>query len=196
MISILSYVTDTRLEERKRSWNTVNFYIRSFFSDWWGILKSIGGLPALAHPALPRLLLLTAESWEAGTHMRTLWLGVGSVAAMITTCLFIFFGQHLDQVGRGRGWSEQLARSRIVLFGTLLAGMMSLWVMLFAAILAFSFLLPASVTSGWTGFDPADLPCARYAAFLASIGILVAALGGNLEEEDAIKAELFFDQEV
>lgn len=89
-----------------------------------------------------------------------------------------------------------MARSRIVLFGTLLAGMISLWVMLFAAILTFSFLLPASVTSGWTGFDPADLPRARYAAFLASIGILVAALGGNLEEEDAIKAELFFDQEV
>ncbi|MCY4353449.1 MAG: hypothetical protein OXC09_01490 [Truepera sp.] len=207
LISILSYVTDTRLEERKRSWNTVNFYIRSFFSDWWGILKSIGGYRPWRIPLfLGRLtatvavslllLLLTAESWEAGTHMRTLWLGVGSVAAMITACLFIFFGQHLDQVGRGRGWSEQLARSRIVLFGTLLAGMMSLWVMLFAAILTFSFLLPASVTSGWTGFDPADLPRARYAAFLASIGILVAALGGNLEEEDAIKAELFFDQEV
>ena len=45
------------------------------------------------------------------------------------------------------------------------------------------------MTSGWTGFDPVDLPRARYAAFLASIGILVAALGGNLEEEDA-------DQEV
>lgn len=93
LISILSYVTDTRLEERKRSWNTVNFYIRSFFSDWWGILKSIGGYRPWRIPLfLGRLtatvavslllLLLTAESWEAGTHMRTLWLGVGSVAAI------------------------------------------------------------------------------------------------------------------
>ena len=28
------------------------------------------------------------------------------------------------------------------------------------------------------------------------IGMVAAALGGNLEEEDAIKAELFFDEEV
>jgi len=36
----------------------------------------------------------------------------------------------------------------------------------------------------------------RYAAFLAIIGVVGAALGGNLEEESEIKAELFFDEEI
>jgi hypothetical protein len=32
----------------------------------------------------------------------------------------------------------------------------------------------------------------RQAAFMAMLGVLAGALGGNLEEQDVIKAELFF----
>jgi hypothetical protein len=207
IIEVLRDVTDARLEEKRRSWNLVNFYVRSFSSDWWSIMKSIigyrpwriplylGRLTAAVAVSL-LLLLLTSESWEAGTHIKTYWLTSGSVAAVFTACIFIFFGQRLDQVGRGRGWSEQLARSRIVLFGTLLAGMISLWLVMFVLLFGFSFFLPVEVTAGWAGFTPETLPRFRYAAFLASLGILAAALGGNLEEEEAIKAELFFDEEV
>ena len=41
----------------------------------------------------------------------------------------------------------------------------------------------------------ARLPVAGYAAFMATLGVIAAALGGNLEEEGEIKAELLFDEE-
>ena len=81
-------------------------------------------------------------------------------------------------------------------FGTLLAGMVFLWAVMFGVILLASYFLPAEVVSGWAGVETGALPRLRYGVFLATIGMLAAALGGNLEEEDAIKAELFFDEEV
>lgn len=199
-------VTDVQLEETATRWNTLTFYWRVFWSDPPSIFKSILGYAPWRIPLyLGRLtaavvvsllvLLLTAESWEAGAHVSTSWL-LGSVVAIILSSVFIFFGQHIRQVGRGRGWSEQLARSRIVLFGTLLFGMMSLHAELFVLLYAISFALPLEVIAGWSGFAPNELPRIRYVAFLSSIGILAGALGDNLEEEEAIKAELFFDEEV
>jgi hypothetical protein len=35
----------------------------------------------------------------------------------------------------------------------------------------------------------------RYAAFLAIIGVAAGALGGNLEDADTLKTELYFDEE-
>ncbi len=207
IIDLLQDVTDARLEETRRSWNTPSFYLRAFSSDWWGILKSIvgyrpwriplylGRLTAAVAVSL-LLLLLTAESWEAGTHIPTHLLIIATFVSISLATLFIFFGQRLDQVGRGRGWSEQLARSRIVLFGTLLSGMISLWIIMFLLVLIASYFLPAEVVSGWSGFELRELPRLHYVTFMASLGILAAALGGNLEEEDAIKAELFVDEEV
>ena len=200
-------VTDMRLEETTTRWNTLSFYWRVFWSDPPSIFKSILGYSPWRIPLyLGRLtaavvvsllvLLLTAESWEAGANVSSGWLLGSVVVAIILSSVFIFFGQHIGQVGRGRGWSEQLARSRIVLFGTLLVGMMSLYAELFILLYCISFALPLEVISGWSGFAPEDLPRIKYVAFLSSIGILAGALGGNLEEEEAIKAELFFDEEV
>lgn len=203
----LCEVTDERLEERPHRWSRPGFYLRAFLADPAGILKSIVGYRPWRLPLyLGRLtaavagsllfLLLTAESWEAGTHVAP-WAAVaGPFAAVLVATLFVFFGQNLDQVGRGRGPSEQLARSHLVLFGTLAAGMASLHVALFAVLMGLSFALPVGVVSGWAGFAPPELPRLRYVAFLSSIGLLVAALGGNLEDEDRMKEELLYDEEV
>ena len=204
----LQDVADARLEETSKRWNTVTFYFRAFFSDPGSIVRSIWGYSPWKMPLyLGRLtatvivsllfLLLTAESWEAGTNSQLGWLLIGSGVAIVASSLFIFFGQNLEQLGHGpgRGWSEQLARSRIVLFGTLFAGMISLWLVLFALLWIVSYALPVGVVANWSGFEPADLPRLNYVIFMASIGILAAALGGNLEEEGEIKAALFFDEE-
>lgn len=205
----LQDVADARLEETGTRWNVVTFYFRAFFSDPSSILRSIWGYAPWKIPLyLGRLtatvivsllfLLLTAESWEAGTNLKLTWLTLGSGVAIVASSLFIFYGQNLEQLGHGpgRGWSEQLARSRIVLFGTLFVGMISLWFVLFVLLWIASYALPLGVVAGWSGFEPADLPRTNYVMFMASIGILAAALGGNLEEEGEIKAALFFDEEV
>ena len=205
----LQDAADARLEETSTRWNVVTFYFRAFFSDPSSIMRSIWGYAPWKMPLyLGRLtatvivsllfLLLTAESWEAGTNSQLVWLFIGSGAAVTASSLFIFYGQNLEQLGHGpgSGWSEQLARSRIVLFGTLFAGMVSLWLVLFALLWTVSYALPLGVVAGWSGFEPARLPRLNYVMFMASIGILAAALGGNLEDEGEIKAALFFDEEV
>lgn len=207
VVDVLQDVTDMRLEEISSGWNSLSFYLRSFSSDPWNILKSIWGYRPWRIPLfLGRLtaavvasllfLLLTAESWEAGAQMRTLWLVVGSVTTILMASLFVFFGQNLNRVGRGHGWSEQLARSQLVIFGTLLTGMICLWAIMFGSLYGLSLALPADVVAGWAGFEAATLPRVRYVAFMALIGMLAAALGGNLEEENTIKALFFFDEEV
>ena len=202
-------VADARLEETNTRWNVVTFYFRAFFSDPSSIVRSVWGYEPWKMPLyLGRLtatvivsllfLLLTAESWEAGTNLGLGWLAAGSGVAVIASSLFIFYGQNLEQLGHGpsSGWSEQLARSRIVLFGTLFLGMISLWFVLFVLLWVVSYALPLGVVAGWSGFEPANLPRLNYVIFMASIGILAAALGGNLEDEGEIKAALFFDEEV
>ena len=207
LLEILEDVADTRLEERKRQWNSVSFYWQSFVSDWRGTLKSIWGYKPWRIPLyLGRMtaaviasllfLLLTAEAWEAGAQVKSGWLSITTVAAIFIASTFIFFGQNLSQVGRGRGWSEQLARSRIVLFGSLLFGMIFLWLILFILLSIITFILPETVIATWAGYTPETLPRFRFVAFMASVGILAAALGGNLEEEDEIKARFFFDEEL
>ncbi|MDZ7706132.1 MAG: hypothetical protein U5L04_16805 [Trueperaceae bacterium] len=202
----LDDIADPRLEELHTRWNAPIFYWRSFWNDPKSIAKSVwnygpwriplylGRMTAAVIASL-LVLLLTAETWEAGSNVATPDLVFGVTLSIIIATLFVFFGQHLDQVGRGRGWSEQLARSRIVILGTLLIGMVFLWVVLFVLLLLVSFALPTEVTTGWAGAVPGELPRLRYVSFMSSIGILAAALGGNLEEEDTIKAELFFDEE-
>lgn len=202
----LKEIADPRLEEMGTRWNAPSFYWRSFRSDPKSIVRSIWnyspwriplylGRMTAAVVASLLVLLLTAETWEAGSNVATGGLVFGVTVSIIIATLFVFFGQHLDQVGRGQGWSEQLARSRIVVFSTLLIGMIFLWVVLFFLLLVASFALPTDVTTVWAGTPSGDLPRIKYVSFMACIGILAAALGGNLEEEDKIKAELFFDEE-
>jgi len=198
--------TDPRLEEQGRRWGRVAFYWRAFWADSRGIVRDVLGYRPWRMPfALGRLtaaaaislvyLLLAAEPWEVGTSLDLRWLTVGPVAAVLLATVFVFRGKNLGQVGREHGWREQLARTHIVLFGTLLLGLVSLCVVLFLDSWGMAAVLPRGVFSGWAHTDPGHLRVPAYAAFMATIGVLAASLGGNLEEEDEIKAELLFDEE-
>ena len=198
--------TDPRLEEQRRRWGRVAFYWRAFWADPRGIVRDIlGSRPWRMPLALGRLtaaaavslvyLLLAAEPWEIGANLDPRWLVAGPAASVLLATAFVFWGQNLGQVGREHGWREQLARTHLVLFGTLLLGLASLWLVLFGVSWAMAAVFPRAVFARWAGTDPAHLRLAAYAAFMATLGVIAASLGGNLEEEDEIKAELLFDEE-
>ncbi len=202
----LREVTDARLEEQRARWAALTFYWKAFWSDPRGILRDIlgarpwnmplylGRLTAAAAVSLV-YLLLTAESWEVGAHLGRAWLLAAPAVTILVATAFLFWGQNLAQVGREHGWREQLARTRIVLFGTLVLGLASLWLVLFAVSWAVAAALPREVFARWAGLPPDRLSIPGYAGFMATLGVLAAALGGNLEEEGEIKAELLFDEE-
>ena len=123
------------------------------------------------------------------------WLVAAPAAAVLLATMAVFLGQNIGQVGREHGWREQLARTHMVMFGTLLLGLASLWLVLFLVSLGLTAIFPRQVFASWAHVAPDGLPVAGYAAFMATLGVIAAALGGNLEEEGEIKAELLFDEE-
>ncbi len=202
----LARVTDARLEERQQQWNWLSFHIHTILANPWSIVRAVWGYaPWLLPFRMGRLtaaaavslvfLLLGAEAWEVGINFSPLPLMIGALAIVIFAASFIYWGQNLSQVARHTGWREQLTRTRIVLFTTLLVGMGALWLVLFAVALGAASVLPRDVPTGWVG-EPLGLAAlSRYAAFLAIIGVAAGSLGGNLEDADTLKAELYFDEE-
>lgn len=202
----LSEVADERVEEEDAKVGRLRFYWQSFWADPSSVLTDIWGyapwrmpfrMGRLTAAALVSIvfLLLGAEAWEVGVHTSYLQLIFGTAITITAATAFLFWGQNLGEISRATGWREQLIRTRIVVFCTLLIGLSSLWAVLFTlAFLAATF-VPAPVTTNWLGIEVGRDGLARYAAFMAMLGVLAGALGGNLEDEDELKAELLFDEE-
>ena len=202
----LAEASAVRLEEEKARWGALAFYWRTFFKDPRGIFNAIWGYsPWLMPVYLGRLtaaaavsvvyFLITSDAWALGAHLtwQEVW-GLTAIGILAATS-FIFSGQDLGRLGREHAWREQLARTRIVLLGTLGLGMASLWLGLLVLSFLGAWFLPHPLLESWMGVPPTASHLLRYAVFTAAIGVLGAALGGNLEEEREIKAELFFDEE-
>ena len=201
----LDEVADLRLEEEGGKPGSV-FWMRTFLADPKGILIDtmgyqpwltpfrLGGLTAAAFVSM-LLLFLAAESWETGIAIKGSLLAAGAVAAVATGTVFLYRGQNLREFTRQALLSEQLARSRLVLQLTLLAGMASLWVVLFIVSLLLAAAFPSSVVERWTGMPIGPAELIRFSIFTATLGTLAGALGGNLEDEGAFKSKLLIDEE-
>jgi hypothetical protein len=202
----LAEVADARLEEQSQRWNRLTFYWHSFWADprsivtdtWgyapWRLPFRMGRLTAAAAISI-LLLLLGAEAWEIGVNLSAPHLVIGAAIAIFSATIFLFWGQNLGEISRDVGWREQLIRTRIVVFGTVLVGTVSLWIVLFVLSYLAALSVPSVVPARWLDVPLDSAALARHAAFMASLGVLAGAFGGNLEDEDAIKAELFFDEE-
>ncbi len=202
----LRTVADARLEEQQPRWNALSFYVRTFLVNPREILGSIWGYAPWRMPLyLGRLtaaaavstifLLLTTEAWEIGSHLTGLYMVVLPLGAILLATFALFFGQNMGQVTREVMLREQAVRTRLVLFGTLLLGMVAVWAVIYVISLSIALLLPQSVLAQWIGTRLDLWRLVRYANFMATVGVLAAALGGNLEEEEDIKAEVLFDEE-
>lgn len=206
IIDRLEEVADARVEEQQATTNWLTFHWHAFWADpksivvdiWgyapWKIPFRMGRLTAAAAISVV-FLLLGAESWEIGVNLSILTLIMGAAISVVASTLFIFLGQNLSQISREIGWREQLSRTRILLFLTLLLGMLSLWAVLFAILFAMVLVVPRHIPVEWLGQSLEQSDLARHAAFMATLGVFAGALGGNLEEENELKARLFYDEE-
>lgn len=202
----LDEVADTRIEEERRGQSTLAFYWRTFTADPRGILTDLWGYAPWKLPfRLGRLtagavtfvviLLLTAETWEVGVNFAPAGVLAGTVAAIPAAAAFLFVGQNLAKLSGAGRLHEQLVRTRLVLYGSLLAGMASLWVVLAVTAFLVSLAMPDAVLARWLTGPPDTFALARYSAFMATLGLLGGALGGNLEDEGNFKAKFLFDEE-
>ena len=171
----------------------------AIFTDIWGYAPwklpfRLGRLTAGAATFIV-ILLLTSESWEVGVNFSPATLVAATVAAVLAAALFLFVGQNLGKMSGPGLWHEQLVRTRIVIFSSLLVGMVSLWIVLTCAAFVVSLAMPDVVLARWLTSVPGPAVLARYAAFMATLGLIGGAFGGNLEDEGNFKAKFLLDDD-
>jgi len=198
---------DQRLEERTQRWNRFCFSVQTFLAEPRAILNDVIGyrpwaqpfrIPALTAAALVSaiFLFLGAESWELGIGFHLYVTILTAILAIGGAAMFLYQGQNMARLTRRVVLSEQLTRSRIVLFSCLIVGMLSLWLLLFGVTLATGYVLPGDVIEGWIDAPLNFQARAQFAAFASSLGTLAGALGGNMENENEFKTRFFFDEEI
>ncbi len=199
----LEAVVVHRLEEGPGRWNALSFYLGTLLQDpravfravWerapWRLPLYLGRFTAAASVSTV-YLLITSDAWQLAGSLGAAELLAFTLAALLFSAFFLFWGQDVGRLGHERTWREQLARTRMVLFFTLALGLVFLWGLVFGFTLLAGLALPDALVRAWAGKD-AVLP---FAGFAAALGVVAAAMGGNLEEEAEIKAELFIDEEL
>jgi len=202
----LREVSDERLEEREAKWGHLSFYWSTFWTDPGGILKDVRDYSPWSLPIkMSRMtaatavsmifILMGSESWEIGIHFSPYLLFVGTVLAVVGATIFIFAGQNLGQISRETGYREQLSRTKIVVFTTLMQGMFFLWLLFMFFVIVVGLVFPRDILNSWLGQKLTLTQLFKFASFAGILGLLAGAVGGNLEEEEEIKADLFYDEE-
>ncbi len=203
----LKDIADPRLEETTLAPHTAwKFYLQVLLREGWQIAGDILfsrswlmmahlGRFTTATAVSITFLFLSAEAWEMGAAIQSGWLDMVLAGVLLASTFSLYFGQNLHAVGRSDRMMEQAARSRIVLLGTLLVGMVSFWINLFIISLGIIYILPDTVLAGWAGLAGKPLPMVHFAKLMATFGIVASALGGNLEEEHDLKAVLIYSEE-
>ncbi len=204
----LKEVADPRLEETTRaSRSKWRFYLQVLareksaiardiflFRSWLMMLHLGRFIAATAVSVI--FLFLSAEAWEMGAAIQSVWLDFVLAGVILAATLSLYYGQNLQGIASSDRMMEQAVRSRIVLFGTLAVGMFAFWVTLVILSTGIIYLFPDTVLLGWAGLKAGtDLPVFHYAKLMATFGILASAVGGNLEEEQDIKAVLVYTEE-
>ncbi len=194
LVDELTDIADLRLEEatpttgRRSLW----FALRAIWINLDDIANSVararpwefplrlGRVTAAALSALV-VLLLTAEVWELGGHIDALRVVLLSTASLLGATGFVVARHRLLGDRRDRHLTEQVVTSNTTMTVVVLMGFATTYALLWALALGVTAaLFDPELVQSWTG---RDLPRWRptFAGFVASVGILVGALGTSFE---------------
>ncbi len=206
IIQYLKNIADPRLEEiNGKKINKFLFYIKLLLNEGFQILIEIlvnkswllmGRLGKFTVITIISIifLFLSAEAWEIGAHLSESWINFSIFFVITLSTLSLYLGQNLQKVAKTDKLKEQAVRSQLVIIGTILIGIISFWLSLFIISTFIIYILPQKVLLGWANLS-GKLPIIHYSKIMATFGIMASALGGQLEEEDDIKAVLYYTEE-
>lgn len=142
--------------------------------------------------------MASSESWEAGVYIGEQRLILGAIISVLLATFAIYYGQQLYQLGDSRYSEGTRIRWHITICSTLFISMVLLWIELRLIVTLLAQLLPLEVVAGWAKVTPEMMQqeYGWYASFMATIGIVAAMLGANLENEETVKALFLFDEEI
>lgn len=205
----LREVADLRVEEARPRSRRVPFYLRSA----WINRMAIGGAIRRARPwlfpfrlsklttaAISTLFVLinTAEVWEVAAGQSPWFLGGLSLVTLAVTSWYVVHRQRL-LVRRGRRrLTEQIVVTNLSLTAIVVLGMATTY----AGIFGLTWLLgatvfPEAVIGNWTTMDRVQLQhYAQLSGFVASLGIVIGALGVSFEAQHYFRHMVYVDEEI
>ena len=208
----LERVADVRLEEQGFApRNPLRFYPRAIWHNrreigraimetrFWRFPYQFNRLTTAAASTL-LILLVTAEAWDLGTRQSPLVVTAFSVGALISASLYVLKRQRIFGENWRRGLTEHRVIARVSLTVAMLLGLTTTYAMLFAATLAVSQVFyPADLIHAWAPTLHETLNWSHYfrlAGFVATLGIVIGALGAAFEPQAYFRHVAFVDEEM
>lgn len=208
----LAAVADVRLEERKgrRPRGRLGFYLRAAWHNRGALVDAVQHarpwqfpfrLSRLTTAALSALLILmiTAEAWDLGMSQSPRFVVLLSAVTLLVTCGYILRRQQLLVRREVARLTELTVVTNVSVVVTVLLGMLTTYAGLFAlTLLGARLFYGRHLIQGWAASLDGDVRPEHFfifAAFVASLGILIGALGASFEEHSYIRHVAYVDEE-
>jgi hypothetical protein len=208
----LADVADLRLEEQPEIVHSgaLLFYLRAMWINAGDIVSAVvqakpwefpfrlSRLTTAAMSAL-LILLITAEAWDLGMSQPPWFVVQLSFFALTATSLFILKRQRLLLRRGGRRLTEQTVVTNVTISAVVLLGMTTMYLLLFLLTLGLSLLLfSRRLIVAWAVLLNGHVEVQHYlvfAAFVASLGIVIGALGASFELPSYFRHIAYVDEE-
>ncbi len=207
----LADVADIRLEEsRTAPADSLRFYIRSIWHNrreighaimetrFWRFPYHFSRLTTAAASTL-LILLVTAEAWDLGMRQRPEVVAVFSLTALVGASLYVLKRQRIFDENWRRGLTERRVISRVSLTAAMLLGMSTTYALLFVSTIAISQIFyPTDLIREWASSLHSIVSWRHFlclAGFIASLGIIIGALGASFEAQVYFRHVAFVDEE-
>ncbi len=184
-------------------------HIRSIFFDPKMLLRALSRNRALFLPlklsglaaaavAPVFVLVFTAEMWDAGLHMANRTSEIYSLLTIAATTIYLSFALNLFLPRKETTrLPRHLALANVVIFTTILLGMIGLYVML----ILFSLALEVLVMPHELAYTLPTLKIAhadfgdklRLAGFVSAVGVTTGALAGGVQGRDILRQLALFE---
>ncbi len=210
--SMLADIADERLEERERAashWN-LGFLLQAGWLNRHEIVDAVRQAKPWEFPVrLSRLttagvstllvLLMTAETWDMAMSQ-----SMGNVIALMAAALVLTTGyvavrQQLLIRRYAGHLSEQIVVSNLSALAIVFSGMLITYCVLFLlALTASTLIFPTPVVIGWAAAVDERLAARHYfllSQVVATLGLLIGALGASFEEQHHFRHVVFVDEE-
>lgn len=212
MRQAIQEIADRRLEEHPE-WqraSRLSFYLRAALVNRREILQSIARakpwlfpirLSRLAAAALSALVILvmTAESWELGMSLSPQVATVVAAVCVVSTTAYVIARQRLLVRREQWGAREQKVIANVSVPAIVLLGMTTTFLALFALTLLVGLtVFTRPVVESWAA-SVEHIGLAQYlclSAYVASVALIVGALGASFEDQQYFRHVTFVDEEV
>ncbi len=203
----LRSLTDAVLSRRLRELRGFALYLRVLLSHPRRVLRAVAShhplrmvfsLGRLAFAAVAALVLslLSVELWALGIGINIWRLALIAVAVWLAATTYVVFQQRLYVRRISFSLSEQAVFFNLTNFLTVLSVFLALFALIFvASMLVTTGVYPRYIISEWLGGrDVGLLEYVRVSLLIASLSLVVGALGAGLEENRRFRGIMYVKQ--